>query len=469
MQGNKFMNQVFQDRKQAGDLLATHLKHLSDLDQKNTIILALPRGGVPVAAEVSKAFGLPLEVLIVRKIGHPLQPEYGIGAIAEDGLYWVDPDAVGMTEALTPQLKQIIESEKQEIERRVVQYRKGRTLPSLDGKTVILVDDGLATGVTARVGAQYVKAKGAKKVILAVPVCSDRTAQSLRSEIDEVVCLNESFWFLAVGQFYQDFRQVSDEEVLALLSQSRSPKKTHKQTAKSTGPIIQKEVVIPNENGIKTYGFLNLPADLKGIVIFAHGSGSGRLSPRNQQVANALNRAGIGTLLFDLLTESEAQNRANVFDIPLLAKRLVSATRWVRRQKFGKSTAIGFFGASTGGGAALWAAADLKDKITAVVSRGGRPDLAMDRLHEVRVPTLLIVGDQDTPVISLNKEALKHLRHGKIILIPGATHLFEESGTLEQVSSQASEWFLRFFNKENWAAKSTQKFVREKMPFIQGP
>jgi putative phosphoribosyl transferase len=425
------VNHVFQNRKQAGSLLATHLKYLFT-ELKEAIVLALPRGGVPIGFEISQTFGIPLDVLIVRKIGHPSQPEYGIGAVAEEGYYWTDPDAVGVTDALMPQLKNIIAKEKKEIERRVKQYRNNRKLPSLKGKTVFLVDDGLATGVTARVAAQYVKSKGAKKIILAIPVCSDRTARALRTEIDEVICLNESSLFFAVGQFYRDFTQVSDSEVMELLSQTQ---------------IIQKkEVVIPFEGGIESQGSLNLPKDLNGIVIFAHGSGSGRLSPRNQQVAEMLNNAGIGTLLFDLLTEAESQSRANVFDISLLAKRLISATRWVQRQDFGRNAAIGFFGASTGGGAALWAAADLKDEVKAVVSRGGRPDLAIERLDKVSAPTLLLVGGRDTAVISLNHKALAHLESGKLILIPGATHLFEEPGTLELVSSAASAWFLKYFN-----------------------
>lgn len=211
--------------------------------------------------------------------------------------------------------------------------------------------------------------------------------------------------------------------------------------------LESKKVVIPNENGIETKGFLNLPSTLNGFVIFAHGSGSSRFSTRNQQVATSLNDIGIGTLLFDLLTEQESQNRANVFDIPFLAKRLIAATKWIQRQDFAKNLSIGYFGASTGGGAALWAAADLKDQIFAVVSRGGRPDLAMQRLKDVMAPTLLLVGDQDYQVITYNEEAGKELKNAKLTLIPGATHLFEETGTLEQVSKHAADWFINYLPK----------------------
>jgi len=454
------MSLIFENRNQAGRLLADRLKDRKDQDQKNTVILALPRGGLPIGFEISKALGCPLDVLIVRKIGHPHQPEYGIGAIAEGGAYWIDPNAVGISEALMPQISETIHHEKREIERRIKQYRVGHPPLSLMGKTVILVDDGLATGVTARVAAQAARAQGARKIILAVPVCSDRTAKDLKNEIDDVVCLSAPPFFMAVGQFYQDFTQVSDKEAMAILARSRALFRENPKEGRLENSIDQKEVVIPNEEGIKIYGILNLPKYPIGLVIFAHGSKSGRFSPRNQQVAQILNRAGIGTLLIDLLAEFESEGRANVFDIPFLSTRLVSATHWVRKQEFGHDIPIGYFGASTGGGVALWAAADLPGEISAIVSRGGRPDLALSRLADVDVPTLLIVGDRDGLVIPLNEVALAKLKHGKLNLIPGATHLFEEPGTLELVAEDATDWFLKNLQKEKM--ESSQKMKKTK-------
>ena len=180
-----------------------------------------------------------------------------------------------------------------------------------------------------------------------------------------------------------------------------------------------------------------------GLVIFAHGSGSGRLSPRNQHVAAGLRQAGMATLLLDLLTPDEEQDRANVFDIGLLAGRLLSATRWAHGQSRLARLPIGYFGASTGAGAALVAAAEAGSEVSAVVSRGGRPDLAGEALERVRAPTLLIVGGDDTQVIELNQQALDRLPGAKsLIVVPGATHLFEEPGTLDVVESLAREWFL---------------------------
>lgn len=190
---------------------------------------------------------------------------------------------------------------------------------------------------------------------------------------------------------------------------------------------------------------LGAPALARGLVIFAHGSGSGRLSPRNNQVAAALRRSGIATLLLDLLTPAEEQDRRNVFDIALLAARLLEATDWATRQARLSVLPIGYFGASTGAAAALKAAADPWFDIAAVVSRGGRPDLAMDTLDEVRAPTLLLVGGNDGPVIDLNRRAQARLARTELVVIPGAGHLFEEPGTLDEVVRRATQWFLRWF------------------------
>jgi dienelactone hydrolase len=189
-------------------------------------------------------------------------------------------------------------------------------------------------------------------------------------------------------------------------------------------------------------GLLCAPDGASGLVIFAHGSGSGRLSPRNMAVADALNRRGLATLLFDLLTDAEAADRRNVFDIPLLADRLVQAVVWARADPALARLPIGLFGASTGAAAALVAAAQLGDGVGAVVSRGGRPDLAGHALEEVRAPTLLIVGGDDYGVIELNEQALERLAGPKALhIVPGASHLFPEPGALEAVMTLAGDWF----------------------------
>ena len=193
-------------------------------------------------------------------------------------------------------------------------------------------------------------------------------------------------------------------------------------------------------------GTVMVPAAAKGIVLFAHGSGSSRLSPRNRAVARALHTAGCGALLFDLLTDAEAADRRNVFDIRLLASRLLMATGWLAGRKELRNLPIGYFGASTGAAAALVAAAELGSGVAAVVSRGGRPDLAASALPRVTSPTLLIVGGNDPEVLLLNRQAYAAMSCEKSIeIVPGATHLFEESGALDAVVRHAERWFDRHF------------------------
>lgn len=189
-------------------------------------------------------------------------------------------------------------------------------------------------------------------------------------------------------------------------------------------------------------GTLALPPGAAAVVAFAHGSGSSHASPRNARVAASLRERRLATLLFDLLTEEEAADRRKVFDIPLLAERLLAVTRWLGEQELSRNLAVGYFGASTGAAAALVAAAQSEREIGAVVSRGGRPDLAQGALSRVRAPTLLIVGSRDSRVLELNRAALAELRCEKeLAVVPGATHLFEEAGTLEEVIAIAGRWF----------------------------
>ncbi|APV43999.1 Dienelactone hydrolase family protein [Dehalogenimonas formicexedens] len=202
-------------------------------------------------------------------------------------------------------------------------------------------------------------------------------------------------------------------------------------------------------NHVILNGDLCLPKGADGLVVFAHGSGSSRLSPRNRRVASALRNAGLGTLLFDLLTEDE-ESVDNItgelrFNIPFLAERLVAVTEWLEKQPEVPDLPIGYFGASTGAAAALAAAAVLPKYVSAVVSRGGRLDLAMRRLKEVKAPTLLIVGGADTEVLQMNKRAMERLETAKeLVVVPGATHLFEEPGAMEEVERLAASWFLKY-------------------------
>jgi dienelactone hydrolase len=214
--------------------------------------------------------------------------------------------------------------------------------------------------------------------------------------------------------------------------------------------MTDERTVTFDAGGATLEGDLAVPADASGVVLFAHGSGSSRFSSRNRYVARELNAAGLGTLLIDLLTrdeeEAERYTRHLRFDIGMLADRLGGAIRWLRQDAATRALPIGLFGASTGGGAALVAAARGPDDVAAVVSRGGRPDLAGDALPHVRAPTLLIVGGNDVPVIGMNRDAMARMRPEagvRLEIVPGASHLFEEPGTLEEVARLTGDWFVR--------------------------
>ena len=419
----------FSDRREAGQALG---RLLLPLASQHPVVIALPRGGVPVGFEVALALGAPLDVLAVRKLGAPSNPEFAVGAIAEDGTAVLDAATarrVGLTREL---LEETVEREARELHRRVVDYRDGRAPLDVRGRTAIVVDDGLATGLTDLAAVRALRARGAARIVVAAPIGSPQAVQLVGREADDVVCHTIPPDLDGVGRWYRDFSPVEDAEVLALLAAA---------AAKPAAPEGAHELRLALD-GVELTGDLTLPAEPRGLVIFAHGSGSSRLSPRNRAVAATLNRAGFATLLFDLLTDDEAQRRELVFDIPLLARRLAHVTRWADEYPATHGLAIGYFGASTGAGAALSAAAEVGRLVRAVVSRGGRPDLAAEHLPQVAAPTLLIVGSRDQQVLELNRQAAAMLRcPHRLAIVEGATHLFEEPGTLEQVAELAIDWF----------------------------
>jgi len=530
----------FLDRSDAGRRLANRMLHLRGED---VVVLALPRGGVPVAAEVARALDAPLDVIVVRKLGVPVQPELGMGAIGEGDVRIINPEVVAITHVTDAEIAAVERRERAELDRRAQRFRGDRPRTPLAGRTAIIIDDGIATGSTARAACQVARAQGAARVVLAVPVAPPSACTALAADADEVICLETPGHFLAIGEWYQDFSQTSDREVVSLLQRAAAehgsggaakpaavpspragpapavpspragpvpspragPAPTVPSPRASPAPAADEpppaadgpsaaaggspspaggspspadgpspaadglssasggppsgaggppsasgtlswggEVVIA-AGPVRLAGDLSTPGGGAGMVVFAHGSGSSRRSPRNRFVADVLATAGLGTLLFDLLTSEEEQDRANVFDIGLLAGRLGAATRWLHEQPGLAGARVGYFGASTGAAAALWAAARPGSEVAAVVSRGGRPDLAMPRLAEVRAPTLLIVGALDDVVLGLNREAQRHLRcENHLAVVRGASHLFEEPGTLEQAAVLARDWFTRY-------------------------
>jgi len=329
----------FGDRSEAGRLLAARL---TGMNLAHPIVFALPRGGVPVGLEIGRALNPPLDLLMVRKIGVPGDPELALGAVVdgENSQIVINEDIRRATGASTSYVERARERELAEIARRRTLYLDGR--PGLDPArcTAIVVDDGLATGASAKAALAAVKRRGAARVVLAVPVAPVSVLAEMQDYADEIVCLIPAKRFFGVGSFYRDFHQLTDEETIGLLRQAWA----ERTDAVSSAPVGQstRAVEIPP---LGLQGDLCVPPAPRGIVLFAHGSGSSRLSPRNASVARALNDRGFATLLMDLLTESEARDRRNVFDIPLLAERLLEASLWIESEPDVADLKLGLFGA----------------------------------------------------------------------------------------------------------------------------
>ncbi len=436
---------IFDTRADAGRQLGARMAHLRGQD---VVVVGLPRGGVPVGFEVARALAAPLDVILVRKIGVPFQPELAMGAIAEGGVRVVNEETLLLADVSPEEFAEVEARETAELERRARRFRDGRPRIPLAGRTVVIVDDGIATGSTALAACQVVRAQGAAQVVLAMPVAARDRIDWLRRQADEVICVQSPASFLSIGEFYADFDQTPDEEVTDLLRRAAARRlEGTTGTVEGGGPGAGRvvEVAIPVEVG----GLAGIPPPPAGVVVFAHGSGSSRSSsPRNRFVADTLASAGLATLLFDLLTPEEERDVGNVFDIELLARRLLTATAWLQHVPAAAALPLGYFGASTGAAAALSAAAAVDPQaasdVAAVVSRGGRPDLAWDALPAVRAPTLLVVGGRDEQVLELNRRARERLTGcaSRLEIVPNATHLFGEPGSLEQVAALARDWFV---------------------------
>jgi putative phosphoribosyl transferase len=422
----------FRDRVDAGRRLADTVQQ-ADLGAR-VVVLGLPRGGVPVAFEVADALQAPLDVVVVRKLGVPFQPELAMGAIGEGGVRVENPDVLRSVALTDVDLAAVEQRERAELERRAHQYRGGRPRLDLRGRCAVIVDDGIATGSSARAACVVVRALGAARVVIAAPIASRLALAELATVADDVLCVDSPEPFYAVGEWYRDFSQTSDAEVVDLLRRSRRPRR-------SPPPLRDAEELIPS-GSTRLVAHVCVPPGASGVVAFAHGSGSGRHSPRNQMVARVLNESGLATVLVDLLTPEEEGDRAKVFDVPLLAGRLGAVARWLRSRPDVGDAPLGYFGASTGAAAALWAAAQPGSGVRALVLRGGRPDLARPVLPAVTAATLLVVGGCDETVLALNRRVQAELRcPNRLVVVPGATHLFEEPGALESVAAHARDWF----------------------------
>lgn len=421
---------LFEDRISAARQLAPALaRHRG----RGSVVLAIPRGAVPMGLELARLLEADFDIVLVRKLGAPGQPELAVGAVDESGWRHVADYATRLG-ADRAWLDAATARELQTIRERRARWTPGRPPVDVRGRTAIVVDDGLATGATMIAALHSVRQRQPARLVCAVPVAAAESIEPIRAIADEVVSLATPSDFGAVGQFYRHFDQVEDEEVTRCLAQS--PR------AESAPRELAVTIDLP---GVSLHGDLSLPPDPRGLVVFAHGSGSSRHSPRNRRVAAALVADGIATLLLDLLAPGEDRAIEPRFDLPLLSGRLVAAIEWAAQDERTRGLPIGLFGASTGAASALEVAARLPGRIAAVVSRGGRPDLASaNALHRVRAPVLLIVGGHDEEVLDLNRAAATRMvAPHELVIVHGASHLFEEPGALEVVAAHARRWFGR--------------------------
>ncbi|MCX6022813.1 MAG: phosphoribosyltransferase family protein, partial [Chloroflexi bacterium] len=334
---------------------------------------------------------------------------------------------------------------------RRARYRRWRAPNDLAGRSVLLIDDGLASGATVRAAIQAIRERNPERLTLAVPAGAPATASALRPLVDNLVMPLAPVDFRTVGRCYENFDPAAEAEVLKALwrrsgvadaTSERSPR----ERVGMRGEVNGRTVMLPVDGGMVA-GDLAAPPQAWGVVIFAHGSGSNRQSPRNRYVAARLHRAGVATLLMDFLTEAESASGVGLldFDLGVPARRLVSAAGWLGAQPETETLPVGLLGASAGVAAALRAGAEYPDRIQAVVGRSGRVDLAVDVLPRLRVPALLVVGQQDLDVLGLHRTARESgaVPPFDLVTVPGASHLFEEPDTLEAFVRITTGWLRR--------------------------
>jgi putative phosphoribosyl transferase len=457
---------MFADREEAGRRLAPMLDHLKN---ENPVVIGLPRGGLPVAKEVARRLEAPLDVFVVAKIGAPGHEELAIGAVGPQKETFFNQDTLEVYGGPKKAIQRQIDRAHNKVKTRLRHLGVPDQGPDVEDRVVIIVDDGVATGSTAMAALRILHQRRPQRLILAVPVIPPGSIPRMRAIVDELVYVEAPEPFMAVGAWYDRFDQVSDEDVRRILDAERkntttattttptfttthstSPRPPSIETKKA--PKKQEEKTISRleipADGFRLQANLHVPENPRGVVLFAHGTGSGRKSPRNQEVARIMNQNGFATLLMDLLTPREQamdetrETHAPSAQFSMLADRLAAAAAWVAEQDITKDLDVAAIGSSTGAAVALLAAARHPELLQAVVSRGGRIDLVGQALGKIKAPTLLIVGGADHSVMRLNEDGQGALEcENELHLVPGATHLFSEPGTLREAAEKAADWF----------------------------
>lgn len=420
-------HELFRNRIDAGQRLAESLKGYQGSD---AVVLGIPRGGVPVAAEVARSLGLPLDVAVARKLGAPGQPELAIGACTANGGLYLNDDLIhdlGVGEAY---LDREVERKRAEARDRELRFRGGRPSPALTGRIVILVDDGLATGATIRAAVQSVRRAGPSKLVAAVPVGAPESCASLRGEVDELVCLWEPDGFMAVGQFYRDFSPTEDDEVERILREAS--RDTHR------------EVTFRNSRGRRLAGTLLLPRDAERppVVLFAHGFNSSRRSSRNLMIAERLVASGIAAFLIDFTGHGDSEGDIRDATVEQMADDLRSAIDYISAEAAVDAERIGLSGSSSGGIVSAREAA-WDERVRVLVLRSVPAEDLFEAAARIRATTLVIAGANDIPIVEEDR-ALADVIAGPhhFDVVPHAGHLFERPGEMERVTDLSVDWFV---------------------------
>ncbi|MEU0491655.1 phosphoribosyltransferase family protein [Nocardiopsis sp. NPDC006139] len=420
----------FTDRSEAGRRLAERVRPYAVSDP---LVLALPRGGVPVGAELARRLDADFDVLVVRKIGLPGHPELGVGAIAEDGRVLFDDLALARMRVPRQALAGTVDAERAELDRRRRVYRGERPPPDIAGRDCVVVDDGVATGGTARAALRMVRQAGPAQLVLAVPVASREAIAMLKEEADAVVVLGVPDNFRAVGEWYRDFDQLSDGHVTAIMSEVG---RSHSRPGTARGVRVR-------AGDVYLDGDLTLPAALRGAVVLAFGEARG--DPRWRAIASVLQRAGYATLMLDLLVGEERSSVGGGAATEVLGERLSSAVTWLRRATDAASEPVGVLGSGAGAPAALVTAARRPGDVAAAVVHGGRIDLAEPALPDVRAPVLVMLESRDSFVRELGEWARGRMGGPTDLkVLSGAEELLRGAREWRQVAVEAQDWFDRY-------------------------
>ncbi len=410
----------YRDRVDAGRQLAAAL---AERGYERPVVLGIPRGGLPVAAEVARALHGQLGVVVARKLRAPAQPELAIGAVTADGAAWVNAQLARDTGADDRYLEREMAHQVAEARHREELF-DGHRRPPVEGRVVIIVDDGLATGATARAAARSMRASGAAKVVLAVPVAPPESVRELAAEVDEVVCPRVEMDFWAIGQFYDAFPQVPDEEVKAILDRF--------------GAEVETREARVRRDGIELAARLRLPGGQTPYVTFVHGLGSSKDSPRNVVIAERLVDEGIAALLFDLSGHGESGGRPGT--IEQYVDDLVAVESWARSQVELRDAPHAIAGSSLGAVVALRGVLEGRVTADALVLRSA--PISPEEYQGLTVPALLLVGSHD-PLVADAREGARRCPAIDLRIVQGAGHLFEEEGTLEEATAITVEWLSR--------------------------